>query len=158
MFTFSVKSDDLDSIVDEIHHLENAVSNLETLGGSVAIVMSQENMAARMLGVDKDGDVVAPLKQSTIDATPYRINMTPLIPMETESRVISAFETEVVRVGYGAVDVIGGWPSVEWMIYHITGTANMAARNPCGITPIGWAHIEMTVDEWFSGLAGMRYG
>jgi hypothetical protein len=77
--------------------------------------------------------------------------------MEMESRVISGFEVRVDDLGLGAADVVGSWPSMDdFIIFHINGTVHMAARNPAGITPEGWAAIGDEFDAYMDILADFQ--
>jgi len=146
MISFTLKAEGLDEEVERLEAIAFRVLNMEPIGLQFAEIMATDNMAARMEGVDKDGNPFADLAESTWRR---RQGMgPPLAPMDTASRIISGFETQVLPTWLG-VDIIGSWPSMDSFLgYHVTGTTRMPSRDPVGIRPSAWAEMITAFDAW----------
>jgi hypothetical protein len=70
------------------------------------------------------------------------------------SRIISGLEIEFVDLGIDGVDIVGSWPSMPFLRFHVTGTRHMPARDPVGIRPQGWAAIEDALDRFGDSFMG----
>jgi hypothetical protein len=155
MMKFEVSSSGDEQIATYLADLEYRVTDLKPLAVEIGALIEVDNMAARMLGVDKDNQPFAELAPATL-ADPYRGPGPPLAPMEMASRIISGLEIEFVDLGIDGVDIVGSWPSMPFLRFHVTGTRHMPARDPVGIRPHGWAAIEDALDRFGdSFLAGV---
>jgi hypothetical protein len=76
----------------------------------------------------------------------------PLAPLEMSSRIISDLTMTMTGGGVGELDIIGDWPNMPFLIYHVTGTTNMPARDPVGIRAEAWAEIELAADEFLMSI------
>jgi hypothetical protein len=153
MMRFTVGSDGEEQAAEFLADLQYRVVDLMPLAVRVGELIEVDNMAARMLGVDKDGAPFADLAPATV-ADPRRGPGPALAPMEMSSRVISGLEVELLTLGIGAIDVVGSWPSMPFLHHHVTGTKHMPARDPVGIRPEGWAAIEAELDRFAGSLLG----
>jgi hypothetical protein len=150
MVNLTIDSEGLDRILERLARLDPGQWDLRGLGERLGRILETDNMAARMLGVDYEGQEFAPLAPATLErrmgAGP------PLAPMEMASRIISGVQVDVNDTGHNAVEVVLSWPSMPFLRYHVTGTTRMPARDPCGIRPEAWAEIEREVSEWVDNL------
>jgi hypothetical protein len=77
----------------------------------------------------------------------------PLAPIVPASRIISGFEVEILP-SFDAVEIVGGWPSMPFLIHHVTGYVNhltgreVPSRDPVGVTPQGWELIAEATEAW----------
>jgi hypothetical protein len=143
---FEVTSSGEEQVTAYLADIQYRVVDLKPLAIEIGELIQVDNMAARMLGVDKDNQPFADLAPATLRK---RVgNGPPLAPMEMSSRVISDLEISYVDRGIDGVDIIGDWPNMPFLIYHVTGTSRMPARDPVGIRPQGWATIEDALDRF----------
>lgn len=147
MMKFEVSSSGDEQVATYLADIAYRVTDLMPLAVAIGNLIVVDNMAARMLGVDKDDQPFAGLAPATL-AKPYRGPGPPLAPMEMASRIISGLEISYVDLGIGGIDIVGDWPSMPFLHYHVTGTKHMPARDPVGIRPQGWAAIEGALDEF----------
>jgi hypothetical protein len=153
MMQFSVTSTGEDQVLRHLDDIQFRVFDLKPLGVKIGEIVQVDNMAARMLGVDKDGLEFAPLAPATL-ADPRRGPGPALAPMEMASRIISDLTISYVEGGVGELDVVGDWPGMPFLIYHVTGTRHMPARDPVGVRPEGWAQVEEAADAFLESILG----
>jgi hypothetical protein len=146
MLKIEVSSSGEEQVSAYLADLKYRVVDLRPLAIEIGELIQVDNMAARMLGVDKDNQPFAPLAPATL--RDRMGNGPPLAPMEMLSRVVSDLEISYVDMGIGGVDIVGDWPNMPFLIYHVTGTGRMPARDPVGIRPQGWATIEDALDRF----------
>lgn len=152
MMKFEISSSGEEQVSAYLADLEYRVTDLRPLAVEIGNLIEVDNMAARMLGVDVDNQPFQPLADSTLRK---RVgNGPPLAPMDMSSRIISGLEITLVDVGIGGIDILGDWPSMPFLHYHVTGTKYMPARDPVGIRPQGWATIEDAVDRFGESIMG----
>jgi hypothetical protein len=157
MISFTVTSTGEEQVERALLDLQYRMLDLHPLGRRIADLVEVDNMAARMMGVDKDDQPFAPLSPATWEWNPNRGPGPPLAPMESSSRIVSDLTMELVDLGPGALDIIGSWPNMPFLIHHVTGTSRMPSRDPVGIRPRGWATILEVSDEWVEALLTNRY-
>jgi hypothetical protein len=151
MIRFTINADGLEQEAERLEAMSFRVMDLMPIGTTFAQIMATDNMAARMQGVDKDNEPFAELAEATLKKWNRGMGP-PLAPMESASRIISGFETEVNPTWLG-VDVIGSWPSMDSFLgYHVTGTTHMPARDPVGIRPSAWAEMLVAFDAWVDSV------
>jgi hypothetical protein len=63
----------------------------------------------------------------------------PLAPRHFDSRIETAYQVEIARLGYygadKAISIKAGWPGLYWMKYHIEGRGHNPKRDVAGPTP-----------------------
>lgn len=157
--------DELDRLGAVFEGLPESI-DLLPLGQIVAGILLEDNVAARMLGVDKDGDAFYDVPGATInpqlaDATfsfnPYRSAFEPpLIPMGVASRAISGFQVDVAGDPQDVL-VTGSWPGFPELRFHVTGFTSRSGkwvypRDIVGIRPEAWDRIALAFDEFVEHL------
>lgn len=147
MMSFSIASSGHEQAAEYLLAIEYRVSDLRPLALEVSDLIEVDNMAARMLGVDADGQPFRDLRPATL-AKRHRGVGPPLAPMEMASRIISGLEMSIVDMGLAGIDVVGEWPSMPFLRHHVEGTVHMTARDPVGIRPQGWGQIEQALDRF----------
>jgi len=150
MISFSVTSSGDEQASEYLAGLTYRVTDLMPLAVIISDLVEIDNMAARMLGVDKDDQPFARLRPATLRTRAG--TGPPLAPMEMSSRIVSGLEMSRVDLGIDGVDVVGAWPSMPFLIHHVTGTVHMASRDPVGVRPQGWAEIEQALDRFGESL------
>ncbi len=86
-----------------------------------------------LAGQDATGSAFAPLMPSTLQSQ-RRGHGGPLVPDGEGSRLITGYQVTLEPQPANIV-VAAGWPGLDWVRYHATGTSRMARRDPTGFRP-----------------------
>ena len=159
----------LDDLIAFVEATEDRARDLLSFAHRVAAIISQDNLEARLQGVDKDGQPLEPIKDVTwelheaFEGVP-RMDGPPLAAREDGSATVLGFETEVIEVdGPRHVVVTGDWPDLDWLKYHETGYTSrwgnpVPSRDICGLRPKAWWQIADEFTLWTDSiLAGVDY-
>lgn len=146
MLTFQI-AHSLQRLVDYFGKLSDGL-DLMPLAMQFKMIAIEDNMIKSAAGEDKEGveiESYAPLRGGRM-ILPSEIRARggtgpPLAPKGAGSRVNTAFEVEIARLGYygddKAISIKGAWPSLYWMKYHIEGRGRNPRRDVAGIRPVG---------------------
>lgn len=155
--SLSISGTGFDPILSYLDDLAYRVFDLRPLAEKISDEVEIQNMAARMLGVDTYGDDFQPLSPNTWKRHPNRGPGPPLAGHEMSSRIISGLEMRIEQDGPTDFTVVGSWPSMPWLKYHVTGTQHMPSRDPVGITAAGMDAIERAFDDHLEAILGGVY-
>lgn len=119
-----------------------ALADLRPVGNVIAELMLDDVQSARLEGVDRDGDAMVPIAESTRNDRRRGGDGPPLAPKGGGSRVVSGFKVDVnTPTPYQCV-VVGSWPGLYWLKYHRTGGSKagtnwvLPRRDPVGVRPM----------------------
>lgn len=155
MLEIHLAADGLDSIISEIEHLRDGILNLRPVAEAVAEAVTQEVIAARLAGVDKDGEELAPIgappanpanRQRTLRS---RKGGPVLADSGTSARTITQFRHAVERVAGTEWVIKFGW-LVPWVEYHARGEGRygpIAVRDIGGLSPEAWVRVAAVFRE-----------
>jgi hypothetical protein len=96
-------------------------------------------------GVDSLGRSFAPLAASTVKTRGG--TGPPLAPRRAASRIEARYEAHAT-VEATKVKVSAGWPGLDWVRYHVTGTRRMPRRDPSGFREQDKQQAAVTVREF----------
>lgn len=133
--------------LDDLAHLD-----LTELAEIVREIMIEDNIEARLAGVDADGIGLIEISESTVKRRARRGDGTgpALIPNGTDSEAIKGFQVDIYDVGEGAKLLLGSWPNAPWMHYHVEGRPghNLPVRDIVGLRPECRDKIQAAIDTW----------
>ena len=134
--------------------------DLTPLGQDIRQIMIEDNLEARLQGVDADGNDFAQLRGErplkAWEIAERGGSGPPLAPREAGSRVVADFEVEPYPLDEGGILLLGQWPSMPFLHFHVSGAPanNMPVRDPVGVTPRGWERIADAVDGFVAERIG----
>ncbi len=103
-----------------------------------------------LAGHDAQGSTFAALRPSTL-ASGRRGAGGPLVPDGEASRIITGYVVTLTPEPARIV-VEAGWPGLDWVRYHRTGTSRMTRRDPGGFRPQDKAQaMNLWQEEIFRG-------
>lgn len=126
-------------------NLSYRLFDLKPLADRAQVVMERQNADGALMGVDQHGETYEALAKSTWKRRPG--SGPPLAPRGAASRIVALFRVRQ-EASFDAITVIGSWPNVPWIKYHVTGTARMPIRDPAGIRPHGWQQLAVEFHDW----------
>lgn len=155
MIQLTLQGNPFPDILDDLERFRARLDLFEVCR-EIGDLIYQDNVTARLEGVDKDGQPFQPLAASTL-ADERRGPGPPLAPKGLSSRVIANFEVEVSRDGDSAYRIEGGWPTFDKIFFHVTGFQHAGGgwvpeRNPWGIRPEAMVKIEDLFDTYCQSI------
>jgi hypothetical protein len=144
MIELRVIAPGLDSVIVRLDELAARLRDLRWLAERIAEILVRQNYEARVAGLDATGEPFLALAPSTLKRR--KGTGPPLAPEEGASKIANP-AIEIIPLGDGAWRIALSWPDMPYLKYHVTGTPNMPARNPVGVTPMGWEQIRAAVDQ-----------
>lgn len=177
MINIDATWDGYEALNNYIDRVTTGLSNLDPLINDIVEVLVEDNREARLAGEDKDG---APM----VEVIPYRGRPgdgPPLVPEGGSARLITEFNVETERKSDSEWIIVAGWPSVEWLKYHVEGSGGgrsslfepqrsrgrsqrtsgfvtnetgrqLPIRDPRGLRPVGQVKMEATIRFFLEGL------
>ena len=128
--------------------------DLTELAVIVREIMIEDNIEARLAGVDADGVGLIEISESTRKRRARRGDGDgpPLVPNGSDSEAIKGFQVDIFDVGEQAKLLLGSWPNAPWMHYHVTGAPghNMPRRDIVGLQPECMEKIQKAMNEWLA--------
>jgi hypothetical protein len=120
-------------IEDWLGRVSDRLVDLQPIALELKDLMLRENLEARLAGVDKDGQALAPLRHGR-PLTPAEIrdrggDGPPLAPRGAGSRVVTEFEVDIIPVGNGDIIIQGSWPRIPWLALHSIGAGRLPVRD-----------------------------
>jgi len=145
----------MDDLVLDLDEFQQSL-DMGPLAQEIAEFLEQDNTAARLEGVDVDGNPLAPIKEITRKTRRGNPDADPLIPNSTASRSIRDFTTEVSNASEDAYIITGSWPTTPFISIHSTGYVSrggnaVPSRNIVGIRPSARDRIEQMFRDWAAG-------
>lgn len=118
-------------LLDRNRDLLRRAEDLRPLQAAVRQVLVAGKEEQLLAGREADGSRFAPLAAST--ARRPRANPSPLVPHGNLSRAIAGYRVDFeTYTGEPRVIVTAGWPGLDWIRHHRTGTRRMPRRDPGG--------------------------
>ena len=116
------------TILEETTRLEARMRDPRPIAADVEQVLRDGNRIHLLAAVDVHGRHYDPPKPATIRS---RGPGTVMVPKDTASVLITRYEV-LVELEPGEAIFTAGWPGLDWVHYHVTGTSRMVARDPTG--------------------------
>lgn len=112
--------------------------------------LRQDNYYRAVNGLDRNGVPLQPLKNPSDPRRPG--SGPPLAPRGASSRIVTAFEVDVLGEP-GHRTYVAGWnSSADFLKYHVSGTRYLPVRDVAGITPLGREEIRAIVRDELSQI------
>jgi hypothetical protein len=133
------------TLQDRNQQIANRIKNLTPLEEPLRQLFVDGKRDQLLHGQDAQGAPFAPLAPSTLRDRPG--NGPPLAPMGDRSRIVVDYEVKVSTAA-GQLTVSAGWPLLNWIKYHKTGTRKMPRRDPTGFRPADVADAMRRLREY----------
>lgn len=149
---------DLQPLIVAYDDFIDSMMDLTPLGEDIRQIMIEDNAEARSQGLDADGNDFdklrggRPLKAWEIAQRGG--DGPPLAPKGAGSRVVAGFEVEPYPLDEGGILLLGQWPSMPFLHYHVAGYLHTPSRDPVGVTPRGWERIAEALDGFVAERVG----
>lgn len=118
-------------LLDRNREIQARAENLRPLESALRQVLTSGKEEQLLGGRAADGSHFAPISAST--ARRPRANPRPLVPHGSLSRVITGYRVDFeTYTGEPRLVLTAGWPGLEWVGYHRSGTRRMPRRDPGG--------------------------
>lgn len=157
MINVHVSGDNFDDIIRHIEVME--FPDLSPLVERCREIMLEDNREGLLAGTDADGDGMRPLKNSTLRSRDG--DGPPLVPQYGDARIITNYQVETEDAGVNHVRLVGTWPGLPWVHYHVTGfhvrnargeKIFVGPRNPVGIRPDGQELVRVALEDFARAL------
>lgn len=150
MIQVSVSGDNFDPILELIRRME--FPDLTPLVAPLTEIMLEDNREGLLAGTDSFGDPMTPLEDSTWHGR--KGSGPPTIPEYGNAALITDYRVDPEDISPLHVRLVGTWPSLHWVHFHVTGTRNMVARDPTGIRPSGQEKVRVVLENFARTLTG----
>lgn len=116
------------TLLERNEAIARRVDSLRPAADRIGEVLRRGKAEQLLAGVDAAGRGYAPASPATLRRRgPGQV----LVPDGEASRLIRDY-TVTAEVQPGRIRVSAGWPGLDWVRYHRTGTRRMPARDPGG--------------------------
>lgn len=147
MITFHLASTGMEDVIHRLEHIRDRLLNLNDLAIDIRDILLEQNRAARMAGLDKDGVEFEPIRASTRrwrSRTGRNPDGPPLAPDGMLSTLVGKARCDITAVGDHHYVIVLHWDGAPWLWFHVEGDG-VPVRNPVGITPEGQEAIRAAV-------------
>lgn len=121
------------TLIERNEQILARAANLSPLEPQLRELFSRGKREQLLAGADAQGAPFAPLAPSTLRQK-SRGPGGPLVPRGASSSIITGYFL-TFAFGPNMIRVSAGWPGLDWVGYHITGTRRMPRRDPSGFRP-----------------------
>jgi hypothetical protein len=149
MLEFAIQVAGLDETRSRLERLQQGLANPLSLAERIARIMRDDVEGALLEGVDGFGEEVAELRPYTLKNR--HGTGPPRIPQSRASRMIAGITMEIAALEPG-YRISLSWDDVPFVIFHVTGTPRMAARNPAHLREPALEAIDEAIYEYVMSL------
>jgi hypothetical protein len=121
------------------------LGRLQEVAEPIAQIFREGKREQLLAGADAGGFPFAPLAPSTLSHR--QGSGPPLAPNGSSSRVITGYVVSV-EVDARGLTISAGWPALDWIKYHRTGTKRMPKRDPGGFRDQDKAAATKVIEEF----------
>jgi hypothetical protein len=150
MIQVNVIGDNFDDIIRLIETVE--FPDLSPLIEPLKQIMIDDNRDGLLANTDSYGHTMTELEPATWHGR--KGSGPPLVPEGATALMITDYQVEPAIVEPLHLRMIGYWPNLHWVRFHVTGTKYMVQRDPTGIRPASLPKVEDALENFARTLVG----
>lgn len=120
------------TILERNQGIANRIAKPQPIAEQIRQLFLHGKREQLLNGTDINGQPFVHLAASTLRY--HEGSDTPLVPRGDASQIIARYEV-TVEVEPARIRIHAGWPSLDWVKYHVLGGRHLPKRDPSGFRP-----------------------